>query len=262
MASGFMDGSGPLQRLGRVALSLVPRDAMMPVLSGINRGYRWRAGAGIHRCWLGRYEADKLALLARVTASGATVYDVGAHAGYYSLAASRLVGPAGKVFAFEPDAHNLADLRRHLARNGLTNVTVVPHPVGQAHGMMVNFGSEHGSYQGHVIDSAGAGALRLLSLDGWRAESGAPMPDVIKMDVEGFEVEALDGAVDILSAVRTVWLIGLHGDPQTVGCFERLRSHGYRIFEFDGREIAEGAPSGLFEVVVLPPMRDPQSIFG
>jgi hypothetical protein len=127
---------------------------------------------------------------------------------------------------------------------------------------MVSFGSEHDSYQGHVIEGAGAGALRLLSLDGWRAESGAPIPDVIKMDVEGFEVEALDGAVDILTAVRTVWLIGLHGDPQTVGCFDRLRSHGYRIFEFDGREIAEGAPSGLFEVVALPPGRDPRPIFG
>lgn len=257
-----MDGDGLLQRLGRAALSLVPRNALMPVLSGINRGYRWRVGAGIHRCWLGRYEADKLALMARVTPRGATVYDIGAHAGYYSLAAARLVGPSGKVFAFEPDAGNLADLRQHVICNGLANVTVVPSPVGQAHGTSVDFGSEHDSYQGHVIERGGAGGIRLVSLDGWRAESGAPMPDVIKMDVEGFEVEALDGAVDILRTGRTVWLIGLHGDLQTVGCFARLRSHGCRIFEFDGREIAEGAPSGLFEVVVLPPGRDPQSIFG
>lgn len=262
MGSGFIDGSGPLQRLGRAALSLVPREAMMPVLSGINRGYRWRAGAGIHRCWLGRYEADELALLARATASGATFYDIGAHAGYYSLAASRLVGPAGKVFAFEPDAQNLADLRRHLARNRLSNVTVVPNPVGQAHGTMVNFGGEHSSYKGRVIEGAGAGALRLLSLDGWRAESGAPLPDVIKMDVEGFEAEALNGAADILRALRTVWLIGLHGDPQTIGCVELLRRHGYRVFEFDGREIIEGAPSGLFEIVALPPGREPRPVFG
>lgn len=257
-----MDGDGLLQRLGRAVLSLVPRNALMPVLSGINRGYRWRAGAGIHRCWLGRYEADKLALLARVTSGDATVYDIGAHAGYYCLAASRLVGPGGKVFAFEPDAGNLADLRLHVTRNGLANVTIVPNPVGQAHGTMVNFGSEHGSYQGHVIEGAGAGALRLLSLDGWRAESGAPMPDVVKMDVEGFEVEALDGGVGILAAARAVWLIGLHGDRQTVGCFERLRRHGYRIFEFDGREIAQGEPTGLFEIVALPPGRDPRPIFG
>jgi len=257
-----MDGDGLLQRLGRSVLSLVPRNAFMPVLSGINRGYRWRAGAGIHRCWLGRYEADKLALLARVTPSGATVYDIGAHAGYYSLAASRLVGPGGKVFAFEPDAGNLADLRQHVARNGLANVTIVPSPVGQAHGTSVDFGSEHGSYQGHVIERGGSGGMRLVSLDGWRAETGAPAPDVVKMDVEGFEVEALDGGAGILAAASAVWLIGLHGDRQTVGCFERLRRHGYRIFEFSGHEIAEGAPTGLFEIVALPPGLEPRSLFG
>jgi FkbM family methyltransferase len=65
---------------------------------------------------------------------GMTLADIGANVGYYTILASRLVGPTGKVLAFEPDEDNLAYLRKNLAENGCGNVQVYPFAVGAKDG--------------------------------------------------------------------------------------------------------------------------------
>ena len=57
---------------------------------------------------------------------GACFYDVGAHIGFYSLLAARLVGQGGHVVAFEPDPANAAVLRENITRNNLGQIEVVP----------------------------------------------------------------------------------------------------------------------------------------
>jgi len=61
---------------------------------------------------------------------GQTVVDVGANIGCFTLLAARLVGPKGRVVAFEPDPNNLTRLQRNIALNQLKNVTVLPNAVG------------------------------------------------------------------------------------------------------------------------------------
>src|SRR5258708_3604720 len=115
----------PLGRLARHTLRLIPRDLALPVLSGPNRGRRWIVGAGTHACWLGRYEREKLAYVWRVVRPGTTVLDVGAHAGFYTLALAARVGSEGQVIAIEPDTRNASLLRRHLAMNRVENVRLI-----------------------------------------------------------------------------------------------------------------------------------------
>jgi len=50
-------------RLSRLPLRLLPGRMVVSVLSGINKGYRWRVGSNIHGCWLGTYESDKQQLM-------------------------------------------------------------------------------------------------------------------------------------------------------------------------------------------------------
>ncbi len=255
----ILDGGSPFHRVGRSLLRAIPRDLALPILSGPNRGLRWRLGAGVKRCWLGQYETRELELMRRCVQPGNVVYDLGAHAGYYSLAAARAVGPAGRVFAFEPDATNLADLRFHVARNDLKQVEVVPHPVGLKHGDAVGFGGGASSFEGHVV---AGGDLRLVSIDGWRAETGAPPPDFVKMDVEGFELEALDGALGVLGQLNAVWTVALHGVDQVIGSLRRLRAAGYRVFDFDHGELIDKVPVVIWTLVAIPPARDPASVLG
>ena len=95
----------PLGRLVRAPLRWIPPRAVLRVLSGPNRGLKWEKGASSNGCWLGIYERAFAERLARAIAPGMTDYDVGAHAGYYTLLAARR---AAHVYAFEPMAENAA----------------------------------------------------------------------------------------------------------------------------------------------------------
>ena len=215
----------PLGRAARWLLHLVPRRLPLPVLSGINRGRLWMIGAGINACWVGNYEREKLDLVAGTVRPGMTVFDVGAHGGYYSLAFARLVGPQGKVVAFEPNPVNLQNLRRHLKINGIANVEVVPAAVAGENGTLrFETGDPRGSgrdqYMGRL--SAEGIEVRAVALD----EFGSP--DVIKMDIEGGEGAAMAGARRILAERKATVFVALHGISDE-RCIDELRQHGYRV---------------------------------
>jgi hypothetical protein len=118
-------------RILRSPLALLPRGLTVPIVQGPLRGWWWKVGSGIHGYWLGSYEADKQPRFASVIRPGDIVFDIGAHVGFYSLLASKMVGPQGRVFAFEPVQRNLYYLHRHLQLNRIANVTVVQTAVGE-----------------------------------------------------------------------------------------------------------------------------------
>lgn len=91
----------------RFPLSLLPKTSVLPIMQGPGRGMKWIVGSGVHGIWLGSYEADKQQLLANLNLKGTTVLDIGANVGFFSILLSRLVGPMGKVIAFEPLPRNL-----------------------------------------------------------------------------------------------------------------------------------------------------------
>jgi FkbM family methyltransferase len=84
----------------------------------------------------GRYEEATSAFMERTIKAGDTVIDVGAHVGYFSLLMAALVGPTGRVLAFEPNPENYQRLLSHLAINGLTNVTPFHMAVGDKCGVV------------------------------------------------------------------------------------------------------------------------------
>lgn len=184
-------------------------------------------GAGIHGCWLGTYEREKLRHLAHFVRPGATIFDVGAHAGYYTLTFARLVGPEGKVFAFEPNPVNLANLRRHLLVNGISNVVVIEGAVSDQVGV-TKFAQTSDAYQGKMATNGIE--VRTIRLSDYGA------PDILKMDIEGAEGLALAGASQILAGQKTRLFISLHGitDRQ---CLEELNRHGYEVRFLSSSEI-------------------------
>lgn len=165
-----------LGRLARWPLRLISRQTALPVISGPNLGARWVVGAGHHSCWLGTYERDKLAMVCNAAKPGMVVFDVGAHAGYYTIALARRVGPSGRVVAFEADAKNVENLRRHIAINKIVNVTVIAAAVSDRSGV-VRFRRDAHGYQGSI--AAEGETVRSVRLD----EFGRA--DLVKMDIEG-----------------------------------------------------------------------------
>jgi FkbM family methyltransferase len=165
-------------------------------------------------------------------------YDGGAHIGYYSLLASRLVGEAGRVVAFEPDPANVDVLRGNLSRNGMSNVEVIPAALWSHCGIVSFQRSASGwpevsSRRGAVVIPNGKGPdpalirVEALTLDAFAADHGPPT--FIKIDVEGAEVEVLRAAQKLISQVRPVLLLEVHNPAAATILKDRLTQNGYEI---------------------------------
>lgn len=223
----------------------------MTVRAGINRGRKWIVGSGVHGCWLGHYESDKQDVVRRIVQPGMNVIDLGAHAGFYTLAFSGLVENRGHVWAFEPFAVNAANLHRHFRLNSIANVTLVQVAVSDASGI-AGFNVASNTSMGSLGDGAGSPYLvPCASLDDLLGSGLIAVPDVVKMDVEGAESRVLCGARQLLSRKKTVWLISLHGREQKRLCAQLLREAGYLIFQLDGAP-AEAGEECADEIVARP----------
>jgi FkbM family methyltransferase len=227
--SGISD-QGFVGRVLRVPLRLVPSRATVPILQGTLRGKKWIVGSSTHGCWLGSYEWEKQRRFAAAVPIGGVVYDVGAHVGFYTLLSSVLVGPEGRVLAFEPVPRNLGFLQPHVEMNECENVTVIASAVGERTGSEpFSLGPE--SQMGH-LDANGHLDVSVVCLDDIVA-GGCPPPDLIKIDIEGGEYRALRGARRVLESARPTIFLATHGPEVHEQCVKLVTSAGYRIEVLD-----------------------------
>lgn len=160
--------------------------------------------------WFGLRAANTLLKIAAETVRpGSIVWDVGANMGIFSFAAAGLAGPAGHVYAFEPDAILVNLLRRSARLNPqAAPVEILPCAVSDSVSL-AKFHIAERSRASNFLDGFGAtqtGGVRetqtvpTVSLD-WMAER-IPPPDVLKIDVEGSELGVFRGAVRLLESSR------------------------------------------------------------
>ena len=132
-----------------------------------------------------------------------TVWDVGAHTGYFVLVA---LAAGHKVVAVEPDADNAARIHETLARNGLS-ATVIEAAAGEREGTALLETSDKTSF--NRISECGT-PVRLMTLDSLYSQDVSEPPTLVKIDVEGYEAEVLRGARRLLQEARPTLLIELH----------------------------------------------------
>ena len=235
---------GWLARLVRAPLQMVPGHRPLRVLSGPLRGAAWIPRSATHGCWLGTYERATQALFSRQIVPGDVVFDVGAHVGFYTLLASRLVGPQGRVIAFEPLPRNVDLLERHLAYNAASNVTLVKAAVGERSGED-RFDTTGEPSMGALAEEGEL--VQLVSIDDMVERGEVPPPRLIKIDVEGAESRVLQGAAATLAKHRPVLLLAAHGWRQWSECSRRLAEHGYSV-----RLLRDGAVDGNYSLFAAP----------
>jgi FkbM family methyltransferase len=224
-----------LGQLLRFPLKVIPPATIMPILQGKLRGKKWIVGSGQHGSWLGSYEYDKQILFQQIVTEGSVVYDVGAHSGFYTLLASVLVGTSGKVVAFEPHPRNLRYLKDHLQLNHIQNVTVIEAALSDSCGEMFFEGS---AFLGH-LSSQGDIQVKTVAIDELINREQIPIPDFIKIDVEGAELLALSGAKQTLSKVHPTIILATHGAEVHQQCCDFLTSLGYSLKAINGGSIQE-----------------------
>ncbi len=234
-----------LGRLIRLPLRLIPLSATVPVLSGPGRGMRWIVGSAPHGAWLGVLERDKLTPFVARLRRGMTVWDIGANVGLYTLPSARAVEPTGHVVAFEPMPRNLGFLRRHLTLNGLEDVVVCDVAVSDATGTLKM--AEGDSPSEFHADAGGSVEVRAVTLDDWLSESGAPPPDVVKIDVEGSDDAVLRGGARSFAKYRPAIYLALHGERQRRACRDLLASWDYEVTSLEPELVPDLSSEWLAE---------------
>jgi hypothetical protein len=130
----WLSGQSLPARIMRLPLRVIPRNTVVPILSGAMRGAKWISGSEIQACYLGGYERPLQMKVQQLVRPDSVFYDIGANVGFYTILASRLVGLNGSVISFEPVPRNIQLLYRHMMLNDIHNVVIREAAVGEQNG--------------------------------------------------------------------------------------------------------------------------------
>ena len=155
----------------------------------------------------GTYERPLQSFIAGHLAEGDVFYDIGANIGFFSLIAARRVGTAGRVYAFEPVPENAAAISRSARLNGFDAVDVLNVAVGSTNGrtelmLARHIGGATLASVGPPPDLRGAIEVEIVTIDTLIAQRGLRPPTLVKVDVEGAEIEALTGMAETIRTHR------------------------------------------------------------
>jgi FkbM family methyltransferase len=208
--------------------------------------YRMRLSwQGHTECVLGIYEPSVIRSLQKHLRAGDTCFDVGSHVGYLAILMAHLVGPAGRVVAFEPVPETFETLQENILLNHLENVSLERTAVGEQEGTISLFcdSTQELSWTPSVAAYSMPGSdlrklsVPVLSLDGYLRKSGL-CPRLVKIDVEGAELAVLRGAREMLRLLRPVVLVEIHdlGPSHRMEVVKLLQSCNYAIEEMSTRD--------------------------
>lgn len=240
----------PLGKMLRFLMNRIPKNHVTRIRSGINRGARWVVGSSIHRCWLGSYETEMQTRVKELIRPGMLIWDVGANAGFYTLAFSRLTGSTGAVYAFEPLGENVAKLRRHLEVNAAANTHIVQLALSDREGL-IGFDTGDSHQKGFLSHRCDQYLVPASTADQFLTQRPDAVPDLVKIDIEGAEADMLEGARQLLLRHRPVVLLALHSPEQKFRCHAILRESGYAIEAIDGSGTHEPTAGG-WEILATP----------
>jgi FkbM family methyltransferase len=185
--------------------------------------YRWRLSgsfvAHLFKATAQQHHRDLWPTIARFVPSSAVVFDVGAHSGQYTKLFARAAS-SGRVYAFEPGSYARAILRITVALRRLPNVTVLPMALGAACGVgtlnvplkgtgSFGFGLSHLGDPQARWSVVAQELVGLTTLDAVAAALGLARLDLVKADVEGWELALLRGGEQTLRRFHPILVVEL-----------------------------------------------------
>jgi FkbM family methyltransferase len=203
--------------------------------------------------WLGYYNLLLVPFLKNFLRPGMTFIDVGANIGEISLVAAKLVGPSGRVIAFEPIDRIAGELQMNAQRNQLEQISVVRVGLSNGHGARLPIysscgqgspGDEHsglGSLYGAATGSSPLQYIDVTTLDTWIDEHPMNRVDMIKIDIEGAELPCLQGARRTLQRFKPVLIVELQDTTaitagyRATDILDLLSGLGYSFYRFEAQ---------------------------
>jgi FkbM family methyltransferase len=208
--------------------------------------------------WTGTWENDVTLRMVELVRSGSVCYDIGGHRGF--MAGIMALRGARTVYCFEPNPDNarevqeLARLNPHLnivlmacavgAQDGVACFSVMPQSsMGKLATSTFQFGAEH----------TGEIEVQVRSLDSLVLAGEIEPPAFVKIDIEGAELAALQGAAALIKRHRPRLLIEVHSFELVEGCRSWLSERGYELSTVErGRTASSEADFSVCHVVAVP----------
>jgi FkbM family methyltransferase len=178
---------------------------------------------------IGTYEYPASKILQKELKDARLFIDVGAHVGYYTLLASKI---AKEVIALEPDPFNYKLLRINLRINGISNAYALNIAASNYTGTGIfasikNIGKLL-AQKSNLDNNINKIKIRVVKLDDLLLKIGKN-PDVIKIDVEGSEMQVLEGLQETLRKGVKCLMIEVHSEENNAEVISFLKSLGYKI---------------------------------
>lgn len=183
--------------------------------------------------------------------------------GFFTVLGARRVGPEGHVVAFEPLIANVDALAHNVAMNGFTNVSVVRKAVGRSSGSGVLEVARF-SVQGRLNpnelrpDSRGTVPVEVISVDQAVQETPLPPPTLVKLDIEGSELEAIDGMRRTMERFRPTVICELHWTNRPFAALMSELGYDLEVIE-DGFGAVTDAPGWVHVLGAPKPLGDPSA---
>src|ERR1700738_267133 len=174
-------------------------------------------------------------LVKRFLKPGMNVVDIGGNLGYYALLEAQMVGDTGRVIAIEPVAANFAQLSKNVEANGYRNILLHDVAIGTSNGTVPMYLSKKSNWRSlHPVPwKTREIMVRVSTLDALLALHKLPSVDLIRMDLEGYEVEVIRGMAETIKNYSPRLLVELHphvvGAEAMVGYLRQLKAFGYEL---------------------------------
>jgi FkbM family methyltransferase len=160
---------------------------------------------------------------------GETWLDVGAHYGYTAIALAELVGADGHVYAFEPSLTTAGYLTRTRALNRLEQITVVPFALAESGDLRIASVAVDRGMANHSFGGPDSEDIYLVGFDQLWRTLGERAVHGVKMDVQGMELQALEGMSGMLTKQRPKLVIEFHAGVTRSPIIELLTKLGYGL---------------------------------
>lgn len=180
-----------------------------------------------------KYETDKVNLFKKLIKPGATIIDIGSNKGYFTFIAAKLLKNNGKVFSFEPDPTNCHWIRKSISENKYSNIILIPVGIYNTNSKTTFYkGDKSGHHSLKKDRGLGNITINTKTIDSLLEEENIQRVDIIKIDVEGSEVEVLEGGKNTLNNHAPIIILDIHDYINKSKLFEILNSNEYYIYTY------------------------------
>lgn len=231
-------------RLGQRLHRRWVRDRDVAIADGVGRGLMFNAASGNSDYAFGTNEMPVQQELKRLLDPGTVFFDIGANKGFFTIIGAHLVGTSGRILAFEPVPENVSCIRHNAALNRFDQIEVMATAISDVIGMAELQLAEHAggaalSTAAAPPDMTGLMTVPVITIDSLVARRATPVPNVVKIDVEGAEINVMRGMRQTLQQSRPAVIYEIDDDDRAIfeekqlACGAYITSMGYEVRRLD-----------------------------